>query len=164
MFDRKEIAAACRKWAGFLQAPDGIDGARLLWAIAGCESSFGLNCKPRHEPFYHRLAVEKKNAQLVKLTELFGCDAHSSFGPWQLLVVNCSSTMRPEDFLDVNRACMETALFLNRRVLGAEHADTVQKIAVAYNSGKWEWANMPPGVAQYARQCQGFYDTEPLAE
>jgi hypothetical protein len=163
VFTRKEVAAACRKWGEMLRVPEGLDGARLLWAIAGCESSFGVNCKPRHEPFYHRLAVEQKNARLVEMTKLWGCDAHSSFGPWQLLLVNCSSTMRPEEFANLNRAALETALFLNRRIL--DHgADNVIKIATAYNSGKWEWANMPPGVAMYAQQCRRYYETEPMAE
>jgi hypothetical protein len=164
MFDRKEIAAACRKWGGMLRTPAGVDGVRLLWAIAGCESSFGVNCKPRHEPYYHRLALEGKNKQLVEMTKLWGCDAHSSFGPWQLLLVNCTPTMRPEDFANVHRAAMETAMFLNRRVLGQEHASNLIQIATAYNSGKWEWANMPPGVAVYARQCKGFYESEPMPE
>jgi hypothetical protein len=72
--------------------------------------------------------------------------------------------MKPEDFANINRAAMETALFLNRRILGQEKASNVVQIATAYNSGKWEWANMPPGVATYARKCKEFYDSEPMPE
>lgn len=157
MFTRDEIAAACRKWGSNLAVPEGIDGAQLLWAISGCESSFGANCKPRHEPYYHDLAAKGTNAQLVALTKQWGCDAHSSFGPWQELLVNCTPDMRPQDFADVDRAADQAVRFINRRILLLEKATTITQIAEAYNSGKWKWLAVPPGVARYAAQCEQYY-------
>lgn len=158
MFDQTSVARACRQWGTMLHVPDEIDGPKLLWALSGCESSFGANCKPRHEAFYHDLAEKGTNAQLAALTKQFGCDAHSSFGPWQLLLINASATVRPEDFANINRAAMETALFINRRIIDHEKAQTVEQIAMAYNSGKWQWEQVPAGVARYAAQCRGYYD------
>jgi hypothetical protein len=158
-FTRDEVAAACRQWGSLLALPAGIDGAQLLWAISGCESSFGANCKPRHEPYYHNLADAGTNAQLVALTRLYGCDAHSSFGPWQELLVNCTPEMKPENFADINRAAAQAVRFINRRILQAEQAKTIEQIAVAYNSGKWKWLTVPPGAERYAKDCQRYYDT-----
>lgn len=164
MFSREEVAAACKKWGALLHVPANVDGAKLLWALSGCESSFGVNCKPRHEPYYHNLAVSGKNAQLVALTAKWGCDAHSSFGPWQELLCNCSAEMRPEDFAILDRCAMEVASFINARILDYEHAITVAEIAEAYNSGKWQWMIVPPGVAQYAADCSRYYNTVAMPE
>jgi hypothetical protein len=161
MFSRTEIAVACRRWGTMLRVPDEIDGARLLWALSGCESSFGANCAPRHEPYYHDLAERGTNAQLVALTQMWGCDAHSSFGPWQELLINCSATMRPEDFANLDRCALEAATFINRRILIHEHAMTVAQIADAYNSGTWR-DQQPAGVTRYVAQCQQYYDAVPL--
>jgi hypothetical protein len=162
MFSREEVARACRSWGSMLSVPPGIEGPRLLWALAGCESSFGANCKPRHEPFYHDLAAKGTNAQLVAMTAKWGCDAHSSFGPWQELLINCSASMQPEDFATLARCGLEVAQFLNRYVLGQRHADTVLRIAETYNSGKWQWLKVPPGVAHYGAECVHFYENEPM--
>jgi hypothetical protein len=162
MFTQDEVARACRKWGPLLALPQGIDGAQLLWAISGCESSFGANCKPRHEPYYHNLAAAGTNAQLVALTAQYGCDAHSSFGPWQELLVNCSPNMKPENFADIDRAADQAVRFINRRILLLERATTVAQIAAAYNSGKWKWLIVPPGVERYAAQCEGYYESTPM--
>lgn len=158
MVTHSDLARACRSWGRMLWLPPAIDGPQLLWALSGCESSFGANCAPRHEPYYHQIALEKKNAQLVKLTELFGCDAHSSFGPWQELLVNCSETMKPEDFSNLNRAALEVVRHINRRILEPQKPTTVAEIATAYNSGKWHWTKLKPGVQRYAEECVKYYE------
>lgn len=160
MFSRSDVADACQRWGGMLWLPPTLEGPKLLWALAGCESSFGANCTPRHEPYYHQLAVEGKNDQVVRLTALFGCDAHSSFGPWQELLVNCSPPMKPEDFANISRCAMEVVTFINRRILSGEKATTLEQIAEAYNSGKWAWLTVPPGVERYGADCRRYYDTE----
>ena len=162
MFTKEEIARACRAWGAMLQVPEGIDGPRVLWALAGCESSFGQNCKPRHEPNYHDLAEKGTNARLTAMTAKWGCDAHSSFGPWQELLVNCSDTMRPEDFANLSRCGLEVAQFINAYVFRHREAATLVQIAETYNSGKWQWLKVPPGVAKYAAQFVEYYNTVPM--
>jgi hypothetical protein len=64
--------------------PDGIslDGPRLLWAIAGNESHWGANCKPRHEPaydvdgLYYRQWVRRAALLIVVLIALFAVRQH----------------------------------------------------------------------------------------
>ncbi len=158
MFTRAQIWTACQVWGAKLLVPADIDGAKLLWALSGCESSFGVNCNRRHEPYYHNLALGGTNAQLNALTAKFGCDAHSSFGAWQELLVNCGATMSPDQFADLDRAALEVTAFINARILLHEKASTVAEIAEAYNSGKWQWLSVPPGVATYAADCQRYYD------
>lgn len=159
MFAREDVADACRRWGGMLWLPPTVDGVKLLWAISGCESSFGANCAPRQEPYYQHLAQSGKNGQLSKLMALYGSAAWSSFGPWQELLVNCSPLMQPEDFANLSRCAMEVVSFINHRILQAEKAQGVEEIAEAYNSGKWAWLEVPPGVERYAAQCRGYYDT-----
>ena len=163
MFSRAEIAAACRKWGPVLVLPEGIDGARLLWALSGRESSFGANCKPRHEKSLHDLALAGTNAQLNALTKQWGCDAHSSFGPWQILLINASSSIHPEDFINLDRCAFETVRFINDRILRHEQATTVEQIADAYNSGTWRDARSA-GVEAYVERSRKYYDTEPMPE
>lgn len=158
MFTKEEVARACRSWGRMLRVPEGIDGPRLLWALAGCESSFGQNCRPRHEPYYHELAAKGTVPRLVAMTAKWGCDAHSSFGPWQELLINCSASMCPEDFANLSRCGLEVAQFINRYVFATREAKTLVEIAETYNSGKWQWLKVPPGVAKYAAQCAEFYN------
>lgn len=164
MFTRDQVAQACRMYGPRLTLPAEINGVRLLWALAGCESSFGSNTKPRHEQHYHDLAASGKNAELVRLTRQYGCDAHSSFGPWQELLVNCWRTMRPEDFADIDKCAVVTVAFINTRILTLEHATTVKQIAEAYNSGKWQWHEVPPGAVHYASDCERYYAFMPMPE
>lgn len=161
---KDDLARACRAYGSMLWLlPEwNLDGPRLLWALSGCESSFGENCGQREEPFYQQLTESGTNAQLKALWLKYGAAAWSSFGPWQELLVNCAPAMRPEDFTNVNRAAMEAVIIINRRILGAEKATTLEEIAEAYNSGKWKWLALPPGVERYAADCRRYYDTVPL--
>ena len=164
MIPKDDLARACRAYGKMLILPEHseLDGATVLWALSGCESSFGANCAQREEPYYQHLAESGTNAQLTALMVKFGSAAWSSFGPWQELLVNCGPTMRPEDFTNVNRAAMEVVLFINRVILAREQATTLEEIAEAYNSGKWAWLTVPPGVERYAADCRRYYDTVPL--
>ncbi|HVJ09286.1 MAG TPA: hypothetical protein VM554_12970 [Acidisarcina sp.] len=151
----EQVAEVCRVWGAKLWLPMGIDGPRLLWALSGCESSFGANCTPRHEQAYCT-GRYSQNPRVVELTREFGHDAHCSFGPWQILLVNCSPFTTPEDFVRLGRCAMETASFLNTRILRGQHAPTVEAIADAYNSGDWRDRLVPD---RYIADCRRYYDT-----
>ena len=49
---QNELATLCRNYGSCLHLPAGLDGAQLLWAFAGRESSFGARCVPFHEKTY----------------------------------------------------------------------------------------------------------------
>ena len=97
-FTRDQVAAACRKFGTLLWLPAGahIDGPRLLWAMSGNESTFGHHCTPRHEPAYCT-GIYSRVSTVVALTEKYQHAAHCSYGPWQILLVNCDEGVSPED-------------------------------------------------------------------
>jgi hypothetical protein len=174
-FSRTEVAAACRKWAKWLRLPDGaeIDGARLLWAMSGNESTFGEHCTRRHEPGWctggdyqgHTFApgVYSDSLALIKLTQLYEHLAHCSFGPWQILLINSEQPCSPEAMVSIDRAAFETVKFLNRRILHAQGATTVEQVGIAWNSGSLHHPNdVPEGVARYAADLREYYDHEPM--
>lgn len=162
-FAREDVARACRAWGGHLWLPPDIDGPRLMWAISGCESSFGANCTPRHEPAYDLGGRYASDPAQAKLLEQFGAAGACSYGPWQIMLVNCQSGVSPDDMTRAERCAMETAGFINRRILQHLQAKTIEAIAMAYNSGKWNWEDVPAGVARYAAQCREYYDSEPMS-
>jgi len=49
---KEELAALCREYGPRLHVPAGVDGAQMLWAFAGRETSFGIRCVPLHEGAY----------------------------------------------------------------------------------------------------------------
>src|SRR2546429_7159205 len=80
------IAALCHKHAPSLLTPltwqgTPLDKVRLLWGLAGVESSFGWNCNPRHEQGY----CTRGRYFDVLSTKAWGCLAHCSYGPWQVM-------------------------------------------------------------------------------
>jgi hypothetical protein len=157
MFTRLEVADEFRKWGTHLWVPSDIDGPRLLWALSGCESSFGANCTPRHEAIYCT-GRYSQSPEVVQLTKLYGHGAHCSYGPLQILLVNCIGAS-PQDMSSLSRAVMESAGFINRRILKAQGAKTVAEIADAYNSGTWRDQIIPE---KYIAYCQKYYDSEPM--
>lgn len=163
-FTPQEIARACRSWGSMLwlspQQP-GIDGVKLLWALSGCESSFGKDVTPRYEPAYDA-GGELVDAVQQKLLEEYGKQAAASYGPWQIMLRNCHLGTSPEDMANLNRATMETVGFINRHILTREGAKTIAEIAEAWNSGKWQWTKVPEGVERYAAECEKYYATEAM--
>jgi hypothetical protein len=141
---RSTVAALCTRFGAALKVPAGIAGAQLLWALAGNESSFGVRCGPRHEGAYCRGGKYFDPA----LTSLWGCLAHCSYGPWQVMYPNISRGGNV-DPLDAARRPEITAnaavRFLNEIIFGREKAATIKQVADAYNSGDWRDDNKPEG-------------------
>jgi hypothetical protein len=157
-FTRNELAKACREWGGYLWLPPEINGRWLLWAMAGCESSFGADCGPRHEPAYDVGGKYADNPAMAALLEKYGRAAACSYGPWQILLVNCGTKTAPQDMTNLDQCAVETVSFINRRILAEQKPSTVEEIAEAWNSGKWRWQTVPPGVERYAAECRRHYD------
>lgn len=161
VFAAEDVARACRAWGPQLRVPAGVDGVKLLWALSGCESSFGKHAWPRHEPAYDCGGRYAMNAEQAHLLDLYGAAAACSYGPWQLLLVNVEPQASPDEMENLNRCAMATVQFLNR-LLEREKPQTLEEIAEAYNSGKWRWQVVPPGVERYAEDCRKYYDGVPL--
>jgi hypothetical protein len=133
------IAALCRKHAPDLFAPaqwqgTPLDKVRLLWGISGVESSFGLNCNPRHEPGY---CFNGRYFDPDR-TRMFGCLAHCSYGPWQVMFPHFPFGVSPLSLLwDADgRVAAETCLVGAVKVLNvaiAHGAKNLSDIVIAYN-------------------------------
>lgn len=144
-FTKLEIANACRTWGRSLWLKDvNIDGAQLLWALSGNESSFGADCTPRHENGYCPEANGRySSAPIVQvLTARFGHAAHCSYGPWQIMLINCGKDADPALFDRCEYAAMKTVAHINTAILD-RGAKTLEQIADAYNSGSFKDGNVP---------------------
>jgi len=133
------VAALCRKHAPDLFTPTSwqgtpLDKVRLLWAISGVESSFGLNCNPRHEHGYcfggRYLDPER--------TREWGCLAHCSYGPWQVMFPHFPLSVSPLSLMwDTDgRVAAEQCLVGAIKVLNvaiAHGAKNLGDIVIAYN-------------------------------
>ena len=124
----------CSLGAKMVEAPPGVNAEALLWAIGGVESSHGRNNVPRHEGAYHRGGAYFNRV----LDRKFGCAAHCSYGPWQIMYENVwaisKKEITPQDMNDTLTALVVSVEWLNLRVIW-RGADTVAKIADAWNSG-----------------------------
>jgi hypothetical protein len=164
-FTRAQVADACRKYGSMLWLPLGaaIDGPLLLWAMSGNESTFGAHVTPRHEPAYCT-GIYSHSPGVIALTEKYSHAAHCSYGPWQILLVNCDVTATPKQLLgDIGLCAVQTVNFLNRRILHALGAQTIEQVGIAWNSGTLHHpAGLPNGVARYAEDLRGYYDHESM--
>ncbi len=124
----------CNLGARMVEAPPGVDPEALLRAMGKVESSSGRNNVSRHENSYCR-GGKYFNRTLYRK---FGCDAHCSYGPWQIMYANVSQItageISPVEMHDPQVALIVTVEWLNRKVI-ARGADTVSKIGDAWNSG-----------------------------
>lgn len=156
-YTQQQLADECRNSGPRLQVPEGIDGTRLLWALAGRESSFGADCRPRHEDAY---CLGRYSAALREETRLYGHAAHCSFGPWQLMYANTPRRSGPGFMFSTLDVCAAaTVEFLNREILGRQKAQTVEQVADAYNSGNFRDSNVPTA---YISDVLHYYRNVPL--
>src|SRR5579884_4172965 len=82
--DTNTLVLLCLKYGPELNAPEGIAGPQLIWALSGNESSFGAHCPPKHEEGYcygHKYCD-------ASYSQMWGCLAHCSFSPWQIMATN----------------------------------------------------------------------------
>ena len=164
-FDKGQLAKICRQYGPFVKGLDAsFDAPTLLWAISGCETSFGQNCVPRHEPEYctqkawHKQAdgtferrpgrYSMQNSAYIERERQWGCWAHSSYGPWQIMFSNAPGYAPDELYMDLEKAAEATVGFLSRRIAEVE-PDTLYKIAEL-----WNGSGMNP---QYAIDLLDYY-------
>jgi hypothetical protein len=150
------IAALCRKHAPDLFTPVNwqgtpLDKVRLLWGIAGVESTFGFDCNPKHEAGYcyggHYFDRDRSHS--------WGCLAHCSYGPWQAMFDDFPLGVSPLSLMwDTDgRVASETSLVGALRVLNhaiSHGAAGLPDIVLHYNG--------PQDVQEYSSrlvECMG---------
>lgn len=160
-FSAEEMVRICHVWGPTLLFPpdSGIDGARFLAASSRKESTFGTNCKPRHEAGYCTGGRYGGAPEVVALTAKYGHAAHSSFSAWQIMLVNAPGD--PEQFASLDYGARVVVQFINRRILGQQRATTLQQVFASWNMGHWTEENV---TAPYVLDCMHFYNTVPLPD
>lgn len=151
-YTRQQIASACQSYGSQVgPLPANLNGAQLLWALAGNESSFGANCTPRHEPAYD----EGGRYADAELLAQFGSAAAYSYGPWQIMFVNCPRNYSPSDMYDLDKATVATVLFLNRQI------NRFRPVTLRYLGAIWNGGNPGalelPDVQIYADKLERNY-------
>ncbi len=156
MFTHQQVADICRTYGPRLAPlPNNVDGAQLLWAISGNESSFGTNCAPRHEAAFDVGGIYGGGAVMKPLLAQFGMSAACSYGPWQILFCNCPAGTTPSDLDNLDKAAQATVEFLNK-LLGRWNPQDLAGIAECWNAGH-PMQNPSAGVARYVSQLASNY-------
>ena len=155
------IAELCAHYGPQLHLAANISGSKLMFAIAGAESSFGTDCKPRHEPAYDVGGLYASNPPMPNLLARWGSAAAYSYGAWQVLL--CSApTFTPDELTnDPDAAARAFVAHMNGYVLGMRKAQTITQIAETYNAGHFS-TNPPPGVLRYTAAVMQYYLNEYL--
>ncbi len=155
-FTPLQIANQCRlSGSSVTPLPAGVDGAQLLWAISGNESSFGANCTPRHEPAFDAGGVYGDDAAMKPLLAKYGTAAAYSYGPWQMLFCNAPAGYAPPDMLVLSKAAWATVTFLNE-LLRRWKPQTMAAIGETWNAGH-PLVNLSAGVARYVAELVSNY-------
>ena len=155
-YTRRVISAQCKlSGPDIFPLPPGIDGAQLLWAISGNESSFGSDCTPRHEPAFDVGGIYGDNAVMKPLLEKFGSAAACSYGPWQIMFCNAPPGFTPDDLSRLPLVARVTVLFLNS-LLDRFHPQDLAGIGECWNAGH-TMAVPLPGVARYVNELVANY-------
>lgn len=152
----QEMEGICKRYAPFLRnVPSGIEPGLLLWALSGCESSFGKNCTPRFEKAYFVGGLYATSPDQAKLLAMYGRFAACSYGPFQIMLVNAIGYTPTELSLDSEKATEATVAYINRRIFSGKYAATnLEQFADSYNSGTWRDANTP---TIYIKRFKQFY-------
>lgn len=163
-FDKAKLADVCKRYGVFIHGlPAAIEGPTFLWALSGNESSFGQNCRPRHEVEFcplnqpHRTDVGivvrpgkyAADGLQVPLYRQWGCWACCSYTPWQLMAVHAIGYTPIELMTDLER-CVEAAVGFASKIFGRDDPPaTLEEFARFWNGS---------GVSvQYVASLQKFY-------
>lgn len=136
-----------------------VDGALLLWAIAGNESGFGKHrLYARHEPAYMppNGTYYRRSEVVQRLWTTYGVLAGCSLGSWQIMSVvayELGFRDHPIRLQDDPVGAKWAAKCVERIV--ARGAKTLSEVFDAYNTGWHRDTNIP--AAYMARGCK-FYD------
>ncbi len=157
-FPKIEVLASCARYGPQLKVPAGLDGERLMVALASNESSLGDNCGPRHEPAYDvgGLVWASSPAQR-SLVEQYSRNGASSFGPWQTMLINCPGFTPAELETNLDDCARSFVGHFNSYV--AHFAPkNLTEIGQIWNLGH-KTVNPLAGVIRYCADLQKAYDS-----
>ena len=141
-------AAGPKIAGGLTHRNQAVIGSRLLWAIAGNESTFGKRREfVKYEPAFLPGGDYYKNSPtLQKLYYQYGVLAGSSYGSWQIMYPTACEvgfSGPPIALQDDAVAIQFVVNLINKRFIGHEGAKTLSDVLDAYNSGSFRDTNVP---------------------
>ncbi len=140
-----KLLALCKQYGPAIKnLPASIDGARLLWALSFNESSNGRNIAPRHEQGYCYGGRHFDG----RATGEFGCLAHMSFGPWQIMAANAKG-FTPLELLEDPEKCAQATVGMMSRIF-----ETAGVISLGLIAKLWNGPAVPPA---YVQALQHYY-------
>lgn len=156
-FPKIDVLAACAKYGPLLKVPTGLDGERVMAALASNESSTGNDCGPRHEPAYDvGGSVWASSPAQRSLVAQYGRLGASSFGPWQTMLINCPGFTPAELETSLDDCARSFVSHFNSYVAHFEPKNLME-IGQIWNLGH-KTANPPSGVIKYCADLQKAYD------
>lgn len=164
MNTQDQCRKAIQQYGGLLDCADlGLNPYLLLGAIAYCESSLGIDNKPRFEKayapggHYYRISLPVQDSY-----KQFGKDAACSYSSFQILYITAYEMGyrgTPRELADDMVAIQYVIRFLNRRIIRGGASD-LEDIADAYNSGTFRDDNVP--TAYIEKFTRAYYGKEVL--
>jgi hypothetical protein len=147
-FTKADIIAACQKFGPLLVGlPSGVNGIQFLWALSGNESSFGEDVVPRHEPAYDLGGSLSHSPEMQALLAKFPHAAACSYGPWQIMLINCPQGTTPDAMTDLDTCAQATVAYWNR-LLREFHPQSISSLGMIWNAGS-PLSHPEPGVHKY---------------
>lgn len=162
-FDQVDVLQQCRYYGVELELPPaaGLDGDRVMTAIADNESSRGANCGPRHEPAYEADGAPWARAAMAPLLLAWPpvgdppqSPAACSYGPWQMMFVNFSEGAQQTIMAGtatVEMYASEFVRYFNSYVM-SQRPESLAEIGQIWNMG-----HKAPDTA-YTDKLQAAYD------
>lgn len=132
---------------------NGVDAKKLVKAIGMIESSDGKNCHPRHEMAYCT-GKYSSNAEVARMTQQFGHSAHCSYGPWQIMLINCPAGYTPTLLREADECARATSSFLVKQNVRFR-PKSVAEWGQVWNGGHVGAKN--PGVDAYVANLEKYY-------
>lgn len=139
-----------------------INPRAILKAIAHCETNYGeRSLATLHEPAYcYKGVYYKASENLRRESTRWGCLAHSSYGPWQLLYITAWEFGYRDDPVGLREAHNSIPYVinvLNRRVADRLLDERPEDFFDAWNSGNPRDHIIP---ADYITKALLFYEQE----
>ena len=165
-----QVKIDCNKYGPLLLVEAPLSGANVMLAIAAVESggedinAVGHDCGPRYEPSYDvGGAIWKESRQQQLLVEQYGKLGASSFGPWQMMLINCTGYTPDELQKDLDGCARAFVSYFNSYVIHGKHAKTLSDIGQVWNAGHVHPADaIPAGVQRYLAALTHAYTAASL--
>ncbi len=163
-FPKIEVLASCAKYGPVLKVPSGLDGERVMIAMAANESGggdvkfVGNDCGPRHEPAYDvGGSVWASSPAQRSLVAQYSRNGASSFGPWQTMLINCPGFTPAELETNLDDCARSFVSHFNSYVAHFEPKNLTE-IGQIWNLGH-KTVNPPVGVIKYCEDLQKAYNS-----